>query len=199
MATTTRYLGLDVHAETITGALAEMDDSVRKLGTIANRLIPERAGDRVKTDRKDAVKLARCYHAWDLTAVWVPHAAPEAVRDLGRASRPHYENRQCPSAARARASGVGVSLSGHPRHRPVPRATAGPAGADCRYRDLGTTPALAALSTPHRTRQTPPRRRHGDCARIARLHLGQRVCGQTAAPRGSSAHPPTRSRRGESE
>jgi transposase len=127
-----RYVGLDVHAETITAAIAESDGSVRELGTICNRpeavrkllaklgpaaqlrvcyeagptgytlywqitalgvhcdviapsLIPTKAGDRVKTDRKDAAKLARCYRAGDLTAVWVPDAATEALRDLVRA------------------------------------------------------------------------------------------------------------------
>jgi transposase len=39
----------------------------------------------VKTDRRDAEKLARCYRAGDLTAVWVPDAAQEALRDLVRA------------------------------------------------------------------------------------------------------------------
>jgi len=127
-----RYLGLDVHAETIAVALAEPDGSVRELGTIRNRpeavrklltklapsetlrvcyeagptgyalywqlaalgvacaviapsLVPKKVGDRVKTDRKDAAKLARCYRAGDLTAVWVPDAATEALRDLVRA------------------------------------------------------------------------------------------------------------------
>lgn len=127
-----RYLGLDVHAETICAAIAEPDGSVRELGIIRNRpeavrklltklgaieplrvcyeagptgytlywqltalgvscdviapsLIPTKAGDRVKTDRKDAVRLARAYRAGDLTAVWVPDAATEALRDLVRA------------------------------------------------------------------------------------------------------------------
>jgi transposase len=127
-----RYLGLDVHAETIAAAIAEPDGSVRELGTIRNRpeavrklitklgdaatlrvcyeagptgyttywqlaalgvhcdviapsLIPTKAGDRVKTDRKDAVRLARCYRSGDLTAVWVPDAATEGLRDLVRA------------------------------------------------------------------------------------------------------------------
>jgi transposase len=52
---------------------------------VAPTLVPVRAGDRVKTDRRDAVKLARCYRAGDLTAVWVPDAAHEALRDLVRA------------------------------------------------------------------------------------------------------------------
>ena len=52
---------------------------------IAPSLIPVKAGDRVKTDRRDAEKLARCYQKGDLTAVWVPDAAHEALRDLVRA------------------------------------------------------------------------------------------------------------------
>jgi excisionase family DNA binding protein len=52
---------------------------------VAPTLVPVKAGDRVKTDRRDALKLARSYRAGDLTAVWVPDAAHEALRDLVRA------------------------------------------------------------------------------------------------------------------
>ena len=52
---------------------------------VAPTLIPVKPGDRVKTDRRDAEKLARCYRAGDLTPVWVPDAAHEALRDLVRA------------------------------------------------------------------------------------------------------------------
>jgi transposase len=127
-----RFLGLDVHAETIAVAIAGPDGEVRSLGTIPNRaesirklikklgpaeklracyeagptgyvvywqlaelgiqcevvaptLVPVKVGDRVKTDRRDAEKLARCYRSGDLTAVWVPDESSEALRDLVRA------------------------------------------------------------------------------------------------------------------
>ena len=50
----------------------------------APTLVPTKASDRIKTDRRDAEKLARCYRAGDLTAVWVPDAAHEALRDVVR-------------------------------------------------------------------------------------------------------------------
>ena len=127
-----RFIGLDVHADTIAVAVAESDGEVRSVGIIPNRpesirkamhrlgspsqlrvcyeagptgyvlywqltglgiacevvapsLVPTMAGDRVKTDRRDATKLARCYRAGDLTPVWVPDADHEALRDLVRA------------------------------------------------------------------------------------------------------------------
>jgi transposase len=48
-------------------------------------LIPKRAGERVKTNRRDAVTLARLHRAGELTGVWAPDPAHEAVRDLVRA------------------------------------------------------------------------------------------------------------------
>ncbi len=52
---------------------------------VAPSLIPKRAGDKVKTDRRDALKLARLLRSGDLTPVWVPDQAHEALRSLVRA------------------------------------------------------------------------------------------------------------------
>jgi transposase len=52
---------------------------------IAPTLMPVKAGDRVKTDRRDAERLARSYRSGDLTPVWVPDEGSESLRDLVRA------------------------------------------------------------------------------------------------------------------
>lgn len=52
---------------------------------VAPSLIPIKAGDRVKTDRRDAMMLAKLHRAGELTAIWVPDQAHEAMRDLVRA------------------------------------------------------------------------------------------------------------------
>ena len=130
------FVGLDVHAKTVTLALAEGGGGEARLyGAIANdlhalekvfgrlkkahpdtelrvcyeagptgfviarrcaqlripctvvapSLIPTRSGERIKTDRRDALKLARLHRAGELTAVHVPEASDEAMRDLCRA------------------------------------------------------------------------------------------------------------------
>ena len=62
---------------------------VRDLGhdcsVVAPSLIPKKSGERVKTNRRDAVSLARLFRAGELTSVWVPDTVHEAVRDLVRA------------------------------------------------------------------------------------------------------------------
>jgi transposase len=129
-----KYVGLDVHKETIAVSVAEANGGeVRYVGEIANTpeaidklvrqlrkgdatlsfcyeagpcgygihrqlsdlgwdcevvapsLIPKKAGDRIKTDRRDSLSLARLHRAGELTAVWVPDGAQEALRDLTRA------------------------------------------------------------------------------------------------------------------
>lgn len=69
--------GYDLHRQII-----EMGHECQ---VVAPSLIPKRPGDRVKTNRRDAVSLARLHRAGELTAVWVPDEAHEAVRDLVRA------------------------------------------------------------------------------------------------------------------
>jgi transposase len=62
---------------------------IKKLGhdciVVAPSLIPSKPGDRVKTNRRDAVNLAKLLRAGELTAVWVPDDRHEAMRDLARA------------------------------------------------------------------------------------------------------------------
>jgi transposase len=70
---------------------------------VAPSLIPVRAGDKVKTDRRDALKLARLLRSGDLTAVWVPDEAHEALRSLvhsvdSRKPSPTSISSLCPSA-----------------------------------------------------------------------------------------------------
>ena len=52
---------------------------------VAPSLIPRKAGERLKTDRRDALMLARLHRAGELTSVWVPDQEQEAIRDLTRA------------------------------------------------------------------------------------------------------------------
>jgi transposase len=54
-------------------------------GVVAPSLIPKKAGDRGKTDRRDARQLARLMRSGDLTPVYVPQVDDEAIRDLSRA------------------------------------------------------------------------------------------------------------------
>src|SRR5207342_2670742 len=69
--------------------ISKADPEVRDLGhdcmVVAPTLIPKRSGERVKTNRRDAVTLARLHRAGELTGVWVPDVVHEAVRDLVRA------------------------------------------------------------------------------------------------------------------
>lgn len=79
---------------------------------VAPTLIPVKAGDRVKTDRRDAVKLARYLRAGELTAAWVPDEAHEALRDRVRL-------RETAKAAQKRARNqLGKFLLRHGWHAP---------------------------------------------------------------------------------
>lgn len=61
---------------------------------VAPSLIPTKPGDRVKTDRRDALKLARLLRSGDLTPVWVPDEQHEGLRDLTRAREDAVEDLQ---------------------------------------------------------------------------------------------------------
>ena len=53
----------------------------------ATSLIPAKAADRVKTDKRDAKKLARLFRSGELTPVWVPDEAQETLRDMVRSRK----------------------------------------------------------------------------------------------------------------
>ncbi len=67
------------------GLYRQIVEAGHECEVVAPSLIPKKAGERVKTDRRDALKLARYLRAGDLTAVWVPDEEQEAMRDLCRA------------------------------------------------------------------------------------------------------------------
>ncbi|WP_143521287.1 transposase, partial [Pseudomonas sp. 2995-1] len=52
---------------------------------IAPSLIPQRPGERIKTDRRDSIRLAQLYRAGELTSIYIPTKEDEALRDLVRA------------------------------------------------------------------------------------------------------------------
>ena len=60
---------------------------------VAPSLIPTRQGDRVKTDRRDALRLAKLFRAGELVAVYVPSEENESLRDLVRAREDAVEDR----------------------------------------------------------------------------------------------------------
>jgi len=59
---------------------------------IAPSLIPKRPGEHVKTNRRDALTLARLHRAGELTTIWVPDPGHEAIRDLVRAREAAMED-----------------------------------------------------------------------------------------------------------
>lgn len=71
---------------------------LRQLGeeceVVAPSLTPTRSGDRVKTDKRDARKLARLLRAGELTAVYIPEPSDEAMRDLCRARTDAVDDRR---------------------------------------------------------------------------------------------------------
>ncbi len=70
-----------------------IEEMGHECAVIAPSLIPRRPGERVKTNRRDAVKLARLYRAGELTEIWTPDEAHEAMRDLVRAREAAVKDR----------------------------------------------------------------------------------------------------------
>ena len=117
---------------------------------VAPSLIPKRAGDRIKTDRRDAAGLARLHRAGELTAVWVPDAMHEAMRDLVRArlDAGHAQRR-----ARQQLSGFCCARAATTGDRLGPSCIAtGSRGSSSSKRCI-----ILCSRTPSR-RSTPPRR-----------------------------------------
>ena len=67
------------------GLFREVTELGHDCTVVAPSLIPRKPGERLKTDRRDALMLARLHRAGELTAVWVPDEEQEAIRDLTRA------------------------------------------------------------------------------------------------------------------
>jgi len=82
---------------------------------VAPSLIPRKPGDRIKTDRRDAINLAKLHRAGELTPVWVPDQAHEAIRDLVRARLAAVRSLR---QARQQLSGF-LLRHGHHYHRPA--------------------------------------------------------------------------------
>src|ERR1700686_2468783 len=80
---------------------------------VAPSLIPRKPGDRIKTDRRDAINLAKLHRAGELTPVWVPDQAHEAIRDLVRARQTAVRTLR---QARQQLSGF-LLRHGHHYHR----------------------------------------------------------------------------------
>jgi transposase len=82
---------------------------------VAPSLIPRKPGERVKTDRRDAAKLATLHRAGELISVWVPDQAHEAMRDLVRARQAAVRSLR---QARQQLSGF-LLRHGHHYQRPA--------------------------------------------------------------------------------
>ena len=66
------------------GICRQIRDTEHDCDVVAPSMTPRKSGDRVKTDRRDGLTLARLDRAAELTAVWTPSREHEAIRDLSR-------------------------------------------------------------------------------------------------------------------
>ena len=97
------------------GIQRQLTAAGHECAVVAPSLIPRKPGDRVKTDRRDAINLARLHRAGELTAVWVPDEAHEAIRDLVRARQAAVRTLR---QSRQQLSGF-LLRHGHHYHRPA--------------------------------------------------------------------------------
>lgn len=67
------------------GIYRQLSAMEHQCAVVAPSLVPRKPGERIKTDRRDASKLAKMHRAGELTPVWVPDEPHEAIRDLVRA------------------------------------------------------------------------------------------------------------------
>jgi transposase len=97
------------------GIQRQLAEAGHECVVVAPSLIPRKPGDRIKTDRRDAINLAKLHRAGELTAVWIPDEAHEAIRDLVRARQAAVR-----ALRRARQQLSGFLLRhGHHYHRPA--------------------------------------------------------------------------------
>ena len=157
---------------------------------VAPSLIPKQPGDRVKTDRRDAVELARLLRSGDLTAVYVPSVEDEAIRDLCRArdaARADAQGRQAP--AEVVSAAARLQLLGPRRLERRAQALPGQGRLSRRRRSRSSSRSRSARSTSRSSglqrleEQLASSRRAGGCARSSRR------CRPCAACSGSSPSP----------
>jgi transposase len=97
------------------GIQRELTGMGHDCAVVASSLIPRKPGVRIKTDRRDATNLAKLHRAGELTPVWVPDQAHEAIRDLVRARQAAVRSLR---QARQQLSGF-LLRHGYHYHRPA--------------------------------------------------------------------------------
>jgi hypothetical protein len=135
------------------GIQRQLSEAGHECVVVAPSLIPRKAGERIKTDRRDAINLAKLHRAGELTPVWVPDPAHEAIRDLVRAT-----------------GGSALGTAGAPATLRLPAApwpSLQPASLDLDAPALARRLVVRACSTLHRA---------------GRLHRGRRGGNRSAGP-----------------
>jgi transposase len=97
------------------GIQRQLTEAGHECAVVAPSLIPRKPGERIKTDRRDAINLAKLHRAGELTPVWVPDQAHEAIRDLVRARQAAVRTLR---QARQQLSGF-LLRNGRHYHRPA--------------------------------------------------------------------------------